>query len=223
MQHGLSGRAWGQGDPSYVLPLIQSSHSSPIYKFVETIANCLGDGLWISTTLGQPWLDSSSSALLEPTWGWPHLGLLQPAGAFMKMWSSHCQKKPNPFLWDSGELSLCMLFWGAYGRQGERECSIMVTGCILRESTLQSEERAVLWKLYGKRDAQAVLAVLCSLKSLYDGVVRWWEETALYCGMSFLSISFWERNETCVLLLNLVFVSCLCDKEQSINHWIKQL
>lgn len=48
----------------------------------------------------------------------------------------------------------------------------MVTGHIFRESALQSEERAVLWKLYGKRDAQAVLAVLCSPKSLCEGVVR---------------------------------------------------
>lgn len=48
----------------------------------------------------------------------------------------------------------------------------MVTGHIFRESALQSEERAVLWKLYGKRYAQAVLAVLCSPKSLCEGVVR---------------------------------------------------
>lgn len=48
----------------------------------------------------------------------------------------------------------------------------MVTGCIFRESALQSEKRAVLRKLYGKRYARAVLAVLCSLKSLCEGVVR---------------------------------------------------
>lgn len=48
----------------------------------------------------------------------------------------------------------------------------MATGCIFRESALQPEERAVLWKLYGKRYAQAVLAVLRSLESLCEGVVR---------------------------------------------------
>jgi len=64
----------------------------------------------------------------------------------------------------------------------------MVTGRVFRESAVQSEERVVLWKLYGKRYAQAALAVLWSLESLYEGVVRGWEETAVYCGMSFLSI-----------------------------------
>lgn len=66
----------------------------------------------------------------------------------------------------------------------------MVTGHVFRESALQAEQRAVLRKLYGKRDAQAALAVLFGLQSWCEGVVRRWEETAVYCGMSFLSVSF---------------------------------